>query len=138
MLVDKGFNRKDRENFNTDGLSHLYWELFDSADAKGSAFRYMEREPVLILDDIIKEHYYFRPHILLGYTSKPVADLLGLPTSSSFRVGKAVRLKAKNPKTRMFIVENLIIRGVTRIAVCMDYVEFDTDNYLKKDALYIH
>ena len=64
MLVNKGFNRKDRESFNTEGLSHLYWELFDSADAVGSAFRYMEREPVLILDDIIKEHYYFRPQVL--------------------------------------------------------------------------
>ena len=138
MLVNKVFNKKDRESFNTEGLTHLYWELFDSADAKGSAFRFMEREPVLILDDIIKVFQYWRPQVILGYTSKPVADLLGLPTSSSFRVGKAIRLKAKNPKARMFLVENLIIRGVTRIAVCMDYVEFDTDNYLKKDALYIH
>ncbi len=138
MLVNKKFNKKDRESFNTEGLTHLYWELFDSVDAEGSAFRFMEREPVLILDDIIKVFQYWRPQVLLGYTSKPVADLLGLPTSSSFRVGKAIRLKAKNPKARMFIVENLIIRGVTRIAVCMDYVEFDTDNYLKKDALYIH
>tara|TARA_R100000544_G_scaffold33689_1_gene20239 strand:- start:1062 stop:1478 length:417 start_codon:yes stop_codon:yes gene_type:complete len=138
MYLSKVFNKKDRDNFNTEGLSHLYWELFDSADAVGSAFRYIEREPVLILDDIIKEHQYWRPFVLLGYTSQPIANLLGLPTSSSFRVGKAVRLRAKTPQKRMFIVENLIIRGVTRIAVCLDYVEFDTDNYLKKPSLYIH
>ena len=138
MYVNKSFDKKSRLDFNTEGLTHLYWDLFDSVDSTGSAFRYMEREPILILDDIIKQHQYWRPFVLLGYTSQPVADLLGLPTSSSFRVGKAVRLRAKNPRARMFIVENLIIRGVTRIAASLDYVEFDIDNYLKKPALYIH
>jgi len=133
----KSFKRADRETNNTVGLQNLYWELFDSPDANGSGFRYMEREPVLILDDIITEHYHYRPKILLGYTSKAVADSLGLPSISPYRVGKGIMLRVTNATARMFLVENLIIRGVKRIAVSDDNVEFDTDNFLYKPKLYI-
>jgi len=138
IFKPRRFKRQERDSFNTEGLRNLYWEMFDSPDAEGSAFRFMEREPVLVLDDIIVEHYNWRPVVELAYTSKSVADLLGLPTKSAFRVGKAVRLSAPSPEKRMFIVKNLILRGVTRIAVSMKYVEFDTDNYLYKDSLYVH
>lgn len=133
----KSFKRADRETNNTTGLQNLYWELFDSPDANGSGFRYMEREPVLILDDIITEHYHYIPKILLGYTSKAVADSLGLPSISPYRVGKGIMLRVTNATARMFLVENLIIRGVKRIAVSDDNVEFDTDNFLYKPKLYI-
>ena len=131
------FLREDRDNFNTVGLDHLYWELFDSSDSFGSGYKYMERDPVLILDDIVKEHYHYRPKILLGYTSKAVADSLGLPSISPYRVGKGIMLRVTNASARMFLVENLIIRGVKRIAVSDDNVEFDTDNFLYKPKLYI-
>lgn len=136
MKVRK-FKRADRDKYNTTGLSHLYWELFDSSDSNGSGFRYMEREPILILDDILKEHYFYVPKILLGYTTKAVADSLGLPSISPYRVGKGVMLRVTNATARMFLVENLIIRGVKRIAVSDDTVEFDTDNFLYKPKLYI-
>jgi len=136
MKVRK-FKRADRDKYNTTGLSHLYWDLFDSSDSNGSGFRYMEREPILILDDILKEHYFYVPKILLGYTSKAVADSLGLPSISPYRVGKGVMLRVTNATARMFLVENLIIRGVKRIAVSDDTVEFDTDNFLYKPKLYI-
>tara|TARA_B110000908_G_C9953077_1_gene313426 strand:+ start:179 stop:601 length:423 start_codon:yes stop_codon:yes gene_type:complete len=139
MIKERKFHRDLRSEHNCEGLTHLWWELFDSRrkGEEGSAFRFMEREPVLILDDIIKEHQRYRPSIELGYTSKPYADLLGLPTISSYRVGKGVRLKVLNAQKRMFLVENLIIRGIKRIAVSDKYVEFDTDNYLYKPKLYI-
>ena len=139
MIQGRSFIKKDRHLYNTEGLTYLYWELFDSKrkGEEGSAFRYMEREPVLILDDIIREHQKYRPVIELGYTSKPYADLLSLPTQSPYRVGKGVRLKVLNASKRMFLVENLIIRGVKRIAISDKYVEYDTDNYLYKPKLYL-
>ena len=133
----KSFKRADREKNNTTGLQNLYWELFDSPDANGSGFRYMERDPVLILDDIIREHWRYTPKILMGYTSKPIADNLGLPSISPYRVGKGIMLRVTNATSRMFLVENLIIRGVKRIAVSDEYVEYDTDNFLYKPKLYI-
>lgn len=136
-MTYKPYDRKNRKSYDQRGLVYLYWELFDSPDAPGSAFRYMEREPVLILDDIMREHRDWKPQIEVAYTTKTYADILGLPTSSSHRVGCAVQLRARNPEKRMFIVSNLIRRGVTRIGVGIDHVYFDTDNYLKKDALYV-
>ena len=130
-------SKEFREGKDIEGLTYLTWNAFDSPDSVGSGFKYMEREPVLILDDIIREFPHYRPAVEIGYVSKPIGDLLGLPTSSPYRVGKGVRLRTPNPKKRMFIVKNLILRGVTRIAVNMNYVEFDTDNYLKEDALYV-
>ena len=97
----------------------------------------MEREPVLILDDIMVEFPSWRPSIELGYTSQRYADLLGLVSFSPYRVGKGIRLRVLDSKKRMFLVKNLILRGVTRIAVSEKYVEFDTDNYLYKPNLYI-
>ena len=137
MIIDRSFDKKNRDNYNRTGLSHLYWELFDSYDKVGSAFNFMEREPVLILDDIVRAHQHFRPCIQIGYTSKKVADLLGLTTFSPYRVGKGIRLKCLNKKKRMFIVTELILRGVERIAISDKYIEFDTDNYLNGPSLYI-
>ena len=137
MIEGRNFNKNIRDNFNRQGLTHLFWELFDSRDSEGSAFKYMEREPVLILDDIVKAHKHWKPTIELGYTSKSYADLLGLPTQSPYRVGKGVRLKCLNSKKRIFIVRELILRGVERIAINEKYIEFDTDNYLYPPQLYL-
>ena len=130
-------SKEFREGKDIEGLRYLTWNAFDSPDSVGSGFRFMEREPVLILDDIIREFPHYRPAVEIGYVSKPIGDLLGLPTSSPYRVGKGIRLRTPNPKKRMFIIKNLILRGVTRIAININYVEFDTDNYLKQDAFYV-
>lgn len=137
MMKTRVFDYKNRADYNRQGLRHLYWELFDSPDQPGSAFKYMEREPILVLDDIMVEHNLWRPKVDLAYTTKAYADIIGLPTSSSHRVGHAVRLRATNPKQRMFIVSNLIRRGVVRIGVGREHVYFDTDNYLKDPVLYV-
>ncbi len=137
MIKPRVYVKKDKHKFNTTGLKHLYWELFDCPSSVGSGFKYMEREPVLILDDIISEFNQWRPYIELGYTSKPYADLLGLTTYSPYRVGKGVRLRVISAPKRMFLVKNLILRGVERIAINEKYIEFDTDNYLYKPNLYL-
>jgi hypothetical protein len=131
------FNKKNREGKNTQGLRHLYWEIFDCPMQPGSAFKYMEREPVYILEDIFAQYPHWTPTIEIAYTSQSYANLLGLPQSSSHRVGKAIQILAKSPERRMFIVKHLILRGVTRIGIGINHVYFDTDNYLKKDALYV-
>ena len=130
MIKSTTYNRKYKDSNNTTGLKHLYWELFDSPDTVGSGFRFMEREPVLILDDIMVEFPSWRPTIELAYTSHTYSKLLGLVSHSPYRVGKGVRIKALNSKKRMFIVKNLILSGVDRIAISEKYIEFDTDNYL--------
>ena len=91
----------------------------------------------MILDDILSEEPDWKLKVQVAYCSKMYADILGLPAKSPFRVGKAIKLRATNPKLRMFIVRHLILRGVTRIGVGREHVYFDTDNYLYKDALYI-
>ncbi len=135
--MERTYRREERDNYNTVGLSHLYWELFDSPDYTGSGFKFMEREPVLILDDIMKVYRNWRPTIIQAYTSKQYSDLIGLPSISPYRVGKGIMLKCLNSKKRMFIVKNLILRGVERIAINEKYIEFDTDNYLYKPNLYL-
>mgnify|MGYP000324188019 CR=1 FL=1 len=137
MIEPRRYDKVNRDSFNRTGLSHLYWELFDSRDEQGSAFKYIEREPVLILDDILKQHQHYIPIIEIGYTTTKYANLLGLPSISPYRTGRGIRLRVTNAQKRMFLVENLIIRGIKRIAVSDDYVEFDTDNYLYKPKLYI-
>ena len=131
------FVKKDRFNYNTEGLKHLYWELFDSPDAEGSGYRFMEREPVLILDDILSEEPDWKLKVETAYCSKPYGDILGLPAQSPFRVGNAIKIRATNPKLWMFILRHLILRCVTRIGVGREHIYFDTDNYLYKDALYV-
>ena len=121
---------------NKQGLKNLHWELFDSPDEPGSGFKFMEREPVLILDDIIVEHTLYKPKIIMGYTSQKYADLRGLPSSSSHRTGHAVLLRVTNAKKRMFLVRHLILRGVQRIGIGQEHVYFDTDLYLKGPRLY--
>ena len=137
MLKPRVYRKKDKDNFNTTGLKHLYWELFDCPTTEGSGYRFMEREPVLILDDIISEFNGWRPSIELAYTSQKYADLLGLTSFSPYRVGKGVRLRVISAPKRMFLVKNLILRGVERIAINEKYIEFDTDNYLFKPNLYL-
>lgn len=120
---------------NCEGLTYLTWDMFDSPDSKGSGFRFMEREPVLILDAIVRKTQAVM-NVELGYVSKPVADKMGLVSMDSHRVGKAVRLRCVGHKKRMVIIKGLIEFGVQRIAVNRETVYFDTDD-LKDKAFYL-
>ena len=123
------------DNLDTEGLDYLQWSLFDSPDEKGSGYRFMEREPVYILDRIVKKTRR-NFNILLGYTTPKYANKFGLSTKDSHRIGRAVRLKILNPKKRMDLVRLLVLEGVTRIAIAKDLVYYDTDD-LKERGLFL-
>ena len=120
---------------DTEGLEYLKWSQFDSPDKAGSGYTYMERLPVLVLDDIIRE-YRFILDIKLGYVSEAYANKISLPLLDSHRIGKAIKIRVLNPKKRLRLVSALLYRGITRIAVSIDTVYFDTDDQ-KKDALLV-
>ena len=117
---------------NCEGLLYLTWDMFDSPDSPGSGYNFMEREPVIILDEVVKRTRRFL-NIERAYLSKTMADKLGLPTNSSHRVGKAIQIRVVGPKKRMDIIKHLCSLGVTRIAVGRETIYFDTDS-LKKDG----
>lgn len=115
------------EELDTDGLEYLRWSMFDSPDSEGSAYRFMEREPVYILDRMVKR-YRFNLNIELAYTSKSVADKILLPKNSAHRIGRGIRLRCVGPKKRQKIIKALIEQGVNRIGVSKETVYFDTDD----------
>ena len=120
---------------NCEGLTYLTWDMFDSPDLPNSGYKFMEREPVLILDNIVKK-YRITIKIVLGYTSKPYADKLRLIRANSHRVGKAIKIRCVGAKKRLTLVRGLVQQGVHRIDVSDEYVYFDTDD-LKERAFYI-
>lgn len=123
-----------RELRNCEGLEYLTWDMFNCPRAKGeSGYKFMEREPVYILDSIVK-HLRRSFQVELGYTSQAYADQIGLTSFDSHRIGKAIRLRVLNPKKRFQIVSELILRGVRRISLSYETVYFDTDN-VRGDAL---
>lgn len=123
------------EQQNREGLMYLTWDMFDSPGDPGSGYRFMEREPVLILDEVVRKTKRF-VNVELGYVSKLYADKNNFTTKDSHRVGKAIRLRILNPKKRFEIVKYLIMLDVKRIAVNMQTVYFDTDD-LKPPSLMI-
>ena len=118
---------------NCEGLTYLTWDMFDSPDTKGSGYRFMEREPVMILDRVVHKTK-MKPNIELAYVSKTYADRIGLLSFDSHRVGLAVRIRIVSAKKRMKLVKALIEEGVTRIALSYETVYYDTDN-AKQDEL---
>ena len=120
---------------NCEGLTFLTWDMFDSPDLPNSGYKFMEREPVLLLDRIVKRTR-ITLNIILGYTSKPYSDKLKLVRSNSHRVGKAVKIRCVGTKKRITLVQELVKEGVNRIGVSDNYVYFDTDD-LKERAFYI-
>ena len=119
---------------DTEGLRVLKWSMFDSPDSKGSGYAFMEREPVVALDRVCHK-YRISPKILLGYTSKGVANKISLPSNSSHRVGMAVKLQCKHYRKRIKMIRGLMEEGVTRFAISRDELYFDTDP-LKPPAFY--
>jgi hypothetical protein len=95
----------------------------------------MEREPVVALDRAA--HYYkFVPNVILGYTSKSVADNLRLVSDNAHRVGKAVRIRCVGSKKRLKLIRSLMEQGVQRFAVDRETVYFDTED-LKPPSFYL-
>ena len=115
------------ERKNIEGLGYISWDMFDSPGEPGSGYNFMEREPVLILDQVVRKTKRLL-NVELGYVSKTYADKNNFPTKDSHRVGKAIRLRIVSPKKRMSIIKELILLGVERIAVNRETVYFDTDD----------
>ena len=126
---------KYEEQMDTEGLKVLRWSMFDSPDAPGSAYRFMEREPVVALDRAAQRYEYI-PNVILGYTSKTVADKMGLVSVDSHRIGKAVRVRCVGYKKRLVLVRTLMEQGVQRFGIAKDFVYFDTDE-MKPPAIYL-
>lgn len=122
------------EEMDCEGLRVVKWSMFDSPDKLGSGKMFMETDPVVILDNVFKDTN-LTGFIELGYTSKPYADKLALPSNSSHRVGMAVKFRCINKSKRMRLVASLIQYGVKRIHLFPDSIYFDTDSYLKKPEL---
>ena len=123
------------EELDREGLKVLRWSMFDSPDVKGSGYMFMEREPVVALDRAAHYHRYI-PNVLLGYTSKTVADKMGLVSSDSNRIGRAIRIRCVGPKKRLKLIRSLMEQGVQRFAIDRDQVYFDTDD-LKPPSIYL-
>ena len=115
------------EQQNCEGLTYLTWDMFDSPDTPGSGYRFMEREPVLILDEITKKTRRIF-NIERAYCSKAYADKIGLVSNNSHRVGKAIQIRIVGTKKRMELISYLCQLGVKRIAVSRESVYFDTDD----------
>ena len=117
-----------------EGLKILKWSMFDSPDSLGSGKRFMESEPVFILDEVFRRER-LKGYIRLGYTSKTYADKIGLGLESEHRIGKAIRFKCINPAHRFRFVRGLIQYGVERIKLYDDSIYFDTEHNLKGEDL---
>jgi hypothetical protein len=123
------------EELDREGLRVLKWSMFDSPDTAGSGYRFMEREPVVALDRAA-HRYEYRPNVILGYTSKTVADKMGLVSTDSHRIGKAIRIRCVGPKKRLMLIRSLMEQGIQRFAIDRETVYFDTDE-LKAPSIYL-
>lgn len=112
---------------NCEGLIYLTWDMFDSPDSPGSGYNFMEREPVIILDEVVRRTRRFL-NVELAYTSKSYADKLSLVSKDSHRVGKAIRLRVVGTRKRFDLVKHLVDLGVKRIALGRETLYFDTDD----------
>jgi len=122
------------KEMDEEGLKILKWSMFDSPDSLGSGKRFMESEPVFILDEVFRRER-LKGYIRLGYTSKTYADKIGLGLESEHRIGKAIRFKCINPAHRFRFVRGLIQYGVERIKLYDDSIYFDTEHNLKGEDL---
>jgi hypothetical protein len=123
------------EELDREGLRKLRWSMFDSPDSPGSGYKFMEREPVVALDRAAVR-YEFIPNVILGYTSKAVADKMSLPSSDSHRIGKAIRIRCVGYKKRHKLIRSLFEEGVHRFGIGREVVYFDTDEF-KPNAIYL-
>jgi len=103
--------------------------MLDSPDSLGSGKRFMESDPVFILDTVFRKER-LKGYIHLGYTSKAYADRLGLGLESEHRIGKAIKFKCINPSHRFRIVKGLIQYGIERVKLYDDSIYFDTEHKL--------
>lgn len=116
---------------NIEGLEYLQWSMFDSPDSPGSGYRFMEREPVLILDKVVKSTR-LNVKVELGYVTPRYADSIRLVSTDSHRIGQAIRIRCTQPTVRMKLVEWLLKHGAYNIAIGFKCIYFDQDRQKKR------
>lgn len=134
LLYQKTRDMTEEEK-DCEGLVYLRWSQFDDPTKPGSGKKFMERDTVQILDRVVHKTKMVL-NIELAYVTPQTAEIKGLISTDSHRIGKAVRIRLMCPKKRMRLVSALIGEGVRRIAVGMKTVYYDTDDQ-KKESLYI-
>ena len=122
----------EQEKRNCEGLMYLTWDMFDSPDQPGSGYKFMEREPVLLLDGVL--HITDRKNftkIVRAYVTPSAAKRLALSMNDSHRIGKAILLRVPCPKKKKKLIKALLELGAWRVAVQRngknELVYFDTD-----------
>ena len=115
------------EEKDIEGLEYLRWSQFDCPFEPGSGYKFMEREPVLILDRVVKSTR-MNLEIELGYTSPRYADMNNIVSRNPHRIGKAIKIKCLCPKKRNKLIKQLILKGATSFVVTPKSVTFDTDD----------
>lgn len=133
--MDTKTSQERLDERNTEGLFYVTWDMFDSPDSPGSGYNFMEREPVVIFEEVVRRTRR-KYKIERAYLSKNLADRMGLPTNNSHRVGKAIQIRVVGTKKRIDVISNLCMLGVTRIAVSRESIYFDTDG-IKERAFMI-
>jgi hypothetical protein len=117
----------EEEKKDIEGLEYLRWSQFDCPYEEGSGYKFMEREPVLILDRVVKSTRMVLT-IELGYVSPRYAEVHSIISTSPHRIGKAIKIKCLCPKKRMKLVKHLVLKGAKSIAVDRESLTFDTDD----------
>jgi len=139
LLHQPSYTNDYTEEDDTQGLNFLRWSQFMCKCGRckvSSGKDYMERLPILILDDLAREER-MRFDVILGYVcDKSAYKDHFLPSKDSHRVGLAARVRVLNVQKRLRFVRGLILRGVTRIGIGKDYVYFDCDD-LKSMSLFL-
>ena len=118
------------EEQDIEGLEYLKWSQFDCPYEKGSGYKFMEREPVLILDRVVKSTRMIL-EIELGYVSEKYALDHRITSQDPHRIGKAIRIKCQCPKKRNKLIKHLILKGAISFVVTPDFVSFNTDDQYK-------
>ena len=115
------------EEKDIEGLEYLRWSQFDCPYEKGSGHKFMEREPVLILDRVVKSTR-MTLEIELGYTSPRYAKDYNIISTNPHRIGKAIKIKCLCPKKRNKLITQLVKKGAKSFVVTPKSVTFDTDD----------
>ena len=122
----------EEERRNCEGLVYLTWDMFDSPDQPGSGYKFMEREPALILDKARQMMQRKMFDIEVAYTSPSYANKMSYSMNNSHRIGKAILLRVRCPKKKWDLIHALMALNVPRIAVQKnenhELVYFDTDD----------
>ena len=125
------------EDKDVEGLHYLKWSDFDCPHQEGSGYKFMEKEPVFILEKAITMTTLLPTKITLAYVSPQYASTLCLEEDSSHRIGRAIEFTCATHKSMMLFVAALCSLGVRRMRLSPKTIYFDTDHKFRGESLEI-